>query len=221
MKILLGIQARSASTRFPNKHAALVGGVPILERIHNTCCSVSVFPKVNVFKALVLIPEEDEVIFKFCNERNIEVYIGSKEDLVTRYWETMEFMKYDAIVRITGDCPLIPKSIIEDVVKGLMEVDYVTNVNPRTYPDGYDCQGISYKGLEWLNESQKDNREHIFEPLDMNPNFLKRFMESGLSVRRLINPQKVILNPYHPENKLSVDVPEDLARIERMMKGKK
>jgi spore coat polysaccharide biosynthesis protein SpsF (cytidylyltransferase family) len=190
MNILLGIQCRSTSTRLPNKHAAMVNGMTILERIHKTCCSVSVFPKVNTFKTLVLIPVEDEEIFKFCNERNMEVYIGSKEDLVTRYWETMEFMKYDAIVRITGDCPLIPKSIIEDVVKGLMEVDYVTNVNPRTYPDGYDCQGISYKGLEWINEHQKESREHLFLPLDTNPNFLKRFMDEGFTVRRQSLPSR-------------------------------
>ena len=221
MNLLLGIQARSKSSRFEGKYKALVGGVPMLKRICDTCLSVSVYPRVNTLKTIVLIPEGDDEIFDFCQSENMELFVGSEEDLVDRYWSTIKTLEYDAVVRITGDCPLIPRSIIEDVVKGLMECDYVTNVNPRTYPDGYDCQGISAKGLEWVNENQKGNREHPFLELDTDPVMLTKFQAAGFTVCRIINPQKIIMNPHHPENKLSVDTKEDLERLNAMLRGKK
>lgn len=223
MNFLLGVQCRSASARFPGKYKANLGGVPILKRIYDTCCSVNVFPKVNHFDTVVLVPEGDDEIEAFCDKSEMLVYHGHKDDLVDRYWNAAHSItgNYDAVVRITGDCPLIPKHIIEDVVRGLMEYDYVTNVNPRTYPDGYDCQGISAKGLEWINKFQSTDREHPFLPLDTDPRFFQRFMHDRLTVRMIINPSRTILNPYHLINKLSVDTPQDLVRIERMIKNEK
>ena len=214
MNILLGIQCRSGSTRFPGKCFEELGGVPLLQRIYTTCSLVNLFPKVNEYTTVVLMPGGDEKLFEFCKANKMEIFQGPEDDVVLRYWQCGK--DYDATVRITGDCPVIPKSMIEDIVKLLMEVDYVTNVNPRTYVDGWDCQGISKKGLEWINEHQTKSREHPFLPLDTQPDFLKEFMDAGFTVRRLVNPERIIPNPYHPDNKWSVDTKEDLERLRKI-----
>ena len=42
---------------------------------------------------------------------------GSEEDVLLRFYESAKQMNADAVVRITGDCPLIDAEIIDKCIK--------------------------------------------------------------------------------------------------------
>jgi spore coat polysaccharide biosynthesis protein SpsF (cytidylyltransferase family) len=92
---------------------------------------------------------------------------GGEEDVLLRYHHLANHTGADYIVRVTGDCPLLPPSVIVRHVNiaTTNEYDYLSNVDERcrTAPDGYDCEVISRRLLTWLHESAKDasDREHV------------------------------------------------------------
>ena len=53
-------------------------------------------------------------------------------------------------VEITGDCPLIDPSIVDQVISTFLnnDVEYVSNVDVRSFPDGMDVQAFSLKTLK-------------------------------------------------------------------------
>jgi spore coat polysaccharide biosynthesis protein SpsF (cytidylyltransferase family) len=61
-------------------------------------------------------------------------------------------MDADVVVRITGDCPLIDPVIVDQCIKKFKEgnVDYFSNIDPATFPDGLDVEVMSFKLLSKL-----------------------------------------------------------------------
>jgi len=98
------------------------------------------------------------------------------------------------------------------VVKKLETHDYVSNTISRTFPDGFDCQGITRRAWEWYGERVAEE-EHLFQKLETC--LLNDFIKHGFSINHVISSEKVIINPYHPDNKLSIDTEEDLARVKK------
>ena len=65
--------------------------------------------------------------------------------------------KSKIIVRITGDCPLADPLIVDDFVNDFKKskVDYISNCNPWTYPDGLDVEVFSFDLLKVANKKAK------------------------------------------------------------------
>jgi len=70
----------------------------------------------------------------------------------------------DVIMRVTGDCPLIDPEICGKVL-ALMDdgVDYASNVMPRGFPKGLDCECFTAEALERAHKTADDayDREHV------------------------------------------------------------
>ena len=68
-------------------------------------------------------------------------------------------------MRLTADCPLVDPNILKKVINAykLNKVDYASNINPPSYPDGLDVEVFSKKTL--INASELCNdlskREHV------------------------------------------------------------
>lgn len=169
-KILIGIQARSTSQRFPNKGMADLCGKPVLEHVVSTCLSVRDYlskgkiDELDVHVAL-LVPYGDHLKDYF--DKLVRVVEGDENDVLSRYWKASNDAQYDYIVRITGDCPMIPSFVIVKHIKcaASFEADYVSNVDERlrTEIDGWDCEVVSKRALDWLNANAKTeaDREHV------------------------------------------------------------
>ena len=58
------------------------------------------------------------------------------------------------IVRITGDCPLADPKIVDEFLAEFInsDLDYISNTNPWSYPDGLDVEVFSW---ELLKDAQK------------------------------------------------------------------
>ncbi len=118
----------------------------------------------------------DEALVKACDERGVESFKGSENDVLDRYYEAARRFDADVVVRITSDCPLIDPSIVDHVINKYMQnretVDYVSNViEPRTFPRGLDVEVFSYLALAraWEEDKNPRLREHVTQYFLRNP----------------------------------------------------
>jgi spore coat polysaccharide biosynthesis protein SpsF len=212
MRVLVGIQARTGSTRLPGKIYEKIGEISMLEMVYQTCKTF--LPDGSCLA--VVGPRGDDTLKEFCKAKQLNLLLGPEEDVTTRYGMALKQSGMEALVRVTSDCPLIPGHVIEKVIHELQGHDYVTNVSPRTFLDGEDCQGIKSEAMDWIDEYQTEERQHPFKLLDESCEFLKAFTCAGYTVRKILSPHKLILNPFLLDNKISVDTAEDLERVRKV-----
>jgi len=192
------IQARIGSTRLPNKIMANLGGKPELEHVYDRC------KMANVDKVIIATStkKENDVIEKFCKEKNIDFFRGSENDVLDRFYKTAKKFELDVIIRATGDCPLISPEVINKVIEGFkkQKVDYLSNAIKRSYPRGLDIEIFSFETLEKAHKmaKKKPEREHVTSYIYGNP---KKFKIGHLMVKGWLN---------HPEIRLCLDTKEDL-----------
>ena len=170
LKIVAIIQARMGSTRYPGKVLAEIGGRPML------WYTVTRLRQARTLKHIAVATTDqpsDDPIGEFCDLHGIPLFRGSEDDVLERYYGAAKAFKADAVVRITGDCPLLDPSVVDDVVRRFLDgdVDYVSNICPPTYPDGLDTEVFSLEALqrahaeaEWASE-----REHVTSYIRKHP----------------------------------------------------
>ena len=172
-KTIIVIQARSGSTRFPEKILRTACDKPLLihmvERVKRAKLADLVVVATTELKS-------DEKIVKLCSDNDIECYAGEPYDLLDRHYKAGLFYGAETIVKIPSDCPLIDPEIIDNVISfyngNKEQYDYVSNLHPPTYPDGNDVEVMSMKALEtsWKESIYNYEREHTTPYIWDNPN---------------------------------------------------
>jgi len=180
--ISIGIQARSSSNRLPNKVTQMIGNKPMICHVLNAARSTSIY--LNKFRSSgpyscsvsLLVPMGDPVVRVVgVYYPDIHVIEGDEHDVLSRYKSLLEADAANYVVRITGDCPLIPpylisKAVIESSNRGF---DYLSNAYPemRLSPDGWDCEVISARLLDWAceNATAPEDREHVTTLIKRSP----------------------------------------------------
>ena len=171
--ILAIIQARMGSSRLPGKVLLDLAGRPVLWH------AVSRVRKARqVDQVLVATTDQlsDEPIRRFCAEQQVQCFGGSEQDVLDRFVQAARFAgatESDAIVRITADCPLVDPDVIDQVVEAYQQagVDYASNINPPTFPDGLDVEVFSFSALRtaWREAALVSEREHVTPYLRNHP----------------------------------------------------
>ena len=171
--ILAIIQARMGSSRLPGKVLLDLAGRPVLWH------AVSRVQKARlVDQVLVATTDQpsDEPIRRFCTEQAVQCFGGSEQDVLDRFVQAARFAgatESDAIVRITADCPLIDPDVIDMVVAAYRQTgaDYVSNVQPPTFPDGLDVEVFCFSALltAWREAKLVSEREHVTPYLRNHP----------------------------------------------------
>jgi spore coat polysaccharide biosynthesis protein SpsF len=163
MKIIVITQARTGSTRFPNKILQTINGKTILELQLERMQASKLSSKIIV--ATTTNPNDD-IIVQLCKETGYNYYRGNENDLLDRHYQLAKLEKADVVVKIPSDCPLIDPDIIDKVIHTYMtdisKYDYVSNLHPPTYPDGNDVEVMRFSALEtaWENSFENYEREH-------------------------------------------------------------
>ena len=173
MKIGIVIQSRVDSTRFPKKVLKLIDTKSVLWHVINQCKDTKLEIIIATTKRKI-----DDPIIEIAKKLKVKFFRGSKNDVLDRYYQAAKKFDLDGIIRITADCPIVdPKESIK-VIK-LLELnsfDYIT-LDEKTYPDGLDTEGFTFKTLEiaWKNAKLKSEREHV-TPYIKNNNFRKKII---------------------------------------------
>lgn len=206
---LIAIQARSGSTRLPRKAFELIGAKMMLDHVIDACKKSASFlwNKEHIrTRVIVVTPDGDPIAKAFANR--CEIIQGSHLDVLSRYAKAMELYKPDILVRITGDCPLIPAYLISRIVSlaERHDYDYVSNVDERfrTALDGMDCEAISSRLFSFLHQEAVSpfDREHV-------TTYARSATPAWAKVGAVIN----FID--HSQMKLSVDTPDDLERVRK------
>ena len=172
IKIVTVIQARTSSSRLPNKIFLPLSEKPLLYRMyervaHSKICGEIVIATTN--------DKSDDKIEELCNEYKINCFRGHPTDLLDRHYQAANLYNANAVVKIPSDCPLIDPNIIDKVLQNYLhhydQYDFVSNLHPATYPDGNDVEIMSFDALKnaWLNSNLQIEREHTTPYFWENP----------------------------------------------------
>jgi spore coat polysaccharide biosynthesis protein SpsF len=161
---LLIIQARLNSTRLPKKILFKLGNITVLDHVIIRAKKSKYFGKI-----VVAVPDGDkEEIIKGISDKSIEIFSGSENDVMSRYYKCGQKYSATTICRITSDCPFLDWRILDECYEKYTELDnkyYVANTcpPPSTFPDGMDVEIFPMEMLKtaYINETTKENREHV------------------------------------------------------------
>lgn len=152
MTIIGIVQARLGSTRLPGKVLALIEGEPMTWHIVRRLRQAQYLDDV-----VLAVPAHDQALIQLAKDYDISYFAGSETDVIGRIYGAAHAFGADAIVRITGDCPLVDPDIVDKVIREYMAGDwlYVCNARPWTYPDGMSFGLFSFHLLKWLDSTLK------------------------------------------------------------------
>ena len=164
------IQARTGSTRFPGKVFAKLAGKPqiwhVVERLRH-CRSLG-----NIVLAIPLSPLNDELA-SWGAENKVEVFRGSEDDVLSRYYHAAKKAEASVVVRITADDPFKDPALIDDVVQLLQSrnLSFAYNNHPPSFPEGLDTEVFTFAALEQAYRDSEDpfEREHVTQYFYRHP----------------------------------------------------
>lgn len=170
--IVTVIQARTGSTRLPNKVLRPLAGKPLLARMVERVAAADL-----VGRVVVATTREaaDDPLAALCRDEGIACYRGDTSDLLDRHYQTGRLYGATTVIKIPSDCPLIDPQVIDRVIAHYLanpdEYDFVSNLHPATYPDGNDVEVMAMPALEtaWREARRPLEREHTTPFLWENP----------------------------------------------------
>ena len=156
------IQARTGSTRFPNKVINKIDNITLIEILINRLKLLG--SKVKIIIATTKL-KEDDVLVDIAKENNVLYYRGSTNNVLSRYYNAAKLYNLETIVRITSDCPLIDIDILKIMLVefNISNNTYLSNIRPPTFPDGYDIEIFNFISLKqsYINPTTKFEKEHV------------------------------------------------------------
>ncbi len=162
MKTIAIVQARMGSSRLPGKVMRMINEHPMIELLLHRLENSKHIDKIILATTL---NENERDLVEYVKNLGHEVFQGSEDDVLERYYQAAKLHQPETIVRITGDCPLIDPELVDEVIEAYVEqnVDFLSNTLPPTYPDGLDVAVFSYRALERANAeaTTKHEREHV------------------------------------------------------------
>ena len=127
-KVDIIVEARMTSTRLPGKVLMEAAGKPLLELMIERLKKISQIDDVII---ATTTNRNDNKIEDLANKMQVKCFRGSEDDVLKRVLLAALEFKTDVIVEITGDNPLIDKTISEKVIdfflKNQKDYDYVSN----------------------------------------------------------------------------------------------
>ena len=156
------LQARMSSRRLPGKVLREINGRPMiywqLQRIYRAK---------NVDKVIVATSTDttDDPLVDFLNSEKVPYVRGSLDNVKERFDNVITQFPSESFIRLTGDCPLVMPSLIDDLVDAFHEadVDYLSNTIKPTFPDGLDIEVVKTEAFRKLDNASlsKAEIEHV------------------------------------------------------------
>ena len=178
MKVVALVQARMGSTRLPGKVLRAIVGKPMIALL---LARLSQSSELNEIIVAASEEVQNDKLQSVVESLGYRCTRGSEKDVLNRFYESAKSVGADVIVRITGDCPLVDSVLVDECIKGYKKsnVDYFSNINPATYPDGLDIEVMSFESIERANNETNSNfdKEHVTLYIRNSDSFSKSSMQ--------------------------------------------
>jgi len=172
------IQARLGSARLPQKVLLNLDGQ-----------NSTLFYVINQLKYCKKIDEiviattdlkQDNIIEDFIKKLGMICFRGNETDVLDRYYNCAKKFRFDIIVRITSDCPLIDPEIVDKIIENFDSgnEDYISNTLKNSFPKGLDVEVFTFSALKrsWEEARLPSEREHVTHHIRNNSSFkIKNF----------------------------------------------
>ena len=182
------LQARMSSSRLPKKVLKPILGTPMLAH------QIARLKNVTSVNEIIIVTSNDasdDAIADLCDDLKVKCFRGDLNNVLDRFYQASQQYPSDHVVRLTGDCPLIDPTIVDNVIALHQRegFDYTSNCVPATFPDGLDVEVMTSKALKssWLQAVKPSELEHVTPFIRNNPgqfNFGSYLHECDLSSLR-------------------------------------
>ena len=174
MKVVAIVQARMGSTRLPGKVMKPILSTPMIEILLHR---LSKAQEINQIVVATSKNRKNDALDDHVSKLGFDVIRGSEDDVLQRFVDTARYTNADVIVRITGDCPLVDPGLVDTCVVEFKkrDLDYLSNINPPTYPDGLDIEVFTKEAIARclkLADTPADH-EHVTSFIRSNDLFRK------------------------------------------------
>ena len=175
LKIGIILQARMMSTRLPGKVLKeIIDGKSILELILERLSNVKSSDKLIIATSR---NQADNKIEELLKKKKYEVFRGSENNVLERFYKAAKQWDLDVIARCNADCPLIDPSIVELVIDNFLknDIDYCSNILRPSYPVGMHTEVFSFEALKKAKNQARDplELEHVTPFIYRNPELFK------------------------------------------------
>jgi spore coat polysaccharide biosynthesis protein SpsF len=207
-KVIAIIQARMGSSRLPGKSLKTVGTWHLIDLVLHRVKKATLIDEVIL---ATTVNSLDDVLEDHVRKLGYEVYRGSEEDVLSRFYLAGKDHNPDIVVRITGDCPFVSPSLIDSAIACYKrkDVDYLAlcigEEKPLAYPRGFDVELANFKSLgeAFTDATEEYEREHVMPYLYTRDNYTNFYIEPTDEHSR-------------PNYRLCVDTEMDLEVIRRI-----
>lgn len=179
------IQARTGSTRLPNKVFADIEGYPLIWHVVNRLKSSQ---KIEQIVLATTTNPSDAALQIWADAQGIRCFRGSEDNVLDRYFQAAKLHNASTIVRITADDPFKDPQVIDQVIEYFFanNLDFAYNNNPPSYPEGLDTEVFSFEALDKANKTAATafEREHVTQHFYKNT---EMFSQQNISYKENIS----------------------------------
>lgn len=206
LKTAIFLQARLDSTRLNNKIVRNLGEKSLIEQIVDRlrCAICPMIQKIVIVTSYSSYPTLENI---FKDDAGVDLFAGSEENVLERYYKANQYYEQDYIIRSTADNPFVSIEHIHSIL-----VHHIKNEGDLSHymglPLGTGVEVISATALEKAYQSATTNyqKEHVTPYLYQNSNHFT-ILEPDVEV------------PYNrPEMRLTIDEEADLRVAEKIFK---
>jgi len=159
LKVVAIVQARMGSTRLPNKVMKRIGSYTLIELLLKR---LSRAQEVDAIVVATSMHSNNTPLVEHIQTLGYACERGSELDVLQRYIDVGRSHAADVVVRITGDCPLVDPTLVDECIRQFKaaKVDYFSNVDPPSYPDGLDIEVTTLAALERAAQESTEAFDH-------------------------------------------------------------
>jgi spore coat polysaccharide biosynthesis protein SpsF len=196
-KTYIILQARMNSERLPGKVMKLIGGIPmigiLIKRLKKSDLPIILATSSNI---------ENDVLVEYAKSWDVQVYRGSENNVLERYYFAAKSVDAQTIIRVTGDNPLLDGELLRDSVNYYCSLNdertYLSTGLSHSFPLGISVEIFSFSLLEeaYINAIHLGEFEHVTPYMHQNK-------PGNINIIKIARKE----NRYH--YRLTVDTPDD------------
>ena len=199
------IQARMQSARLPGK---ILLPIPIWKGKPLLLWIVEELKKSNYNADIIIATsqnKENDVLESFCKKQGIGCFRGDEENVLSRFTDIVKDNRYNTVVRLTADNPIIDIDILDRAISYHLKNDN-DYTKTEALPTGMNFEIMTGSALLDAEKSKltKSDKEHVTL-------FLRN---SNKYRKRTYNPET---NTSLKDLRLTVDYPSDLLVISTLL----
>lgn len=216
VRVINVVQARLASSRFPEKALAKLAGMPLIEWVGRRCCMSRATTEV-VF-AVPSVPSSARLV-RHLRDSGFRVHTGTaaEDDVLARVLHAASSMSADVVIRTCADRPLVDPDVIDCTVESFFlgdRDDVVYSHQPdaaNSWDFGFGVEVLSRSTLEAIHHSASlpSHREHVT---------LFAYEDPSVHVR-CVPPSQELAALMTGGRRFDVDLPSDIERLSAILGG--